>query len=177
LFCHDGKWEWVQRLWVVRASTSEVWPLVEQQRHREAVGHEFFTRSGRVCAQYSWRFHPGAREWVEMDVFVQPDGSDPQAFRYPSKASWHIQVAGDETLGVADSAFPTEDFADGYSYIALLRYENERVDVMPLCRHNSSFKTQSSHPHPVFSPDDRWVYFNSDQGGRCNVYRAPVLEK
>ena len=41
-------------------------------------------------------------------------------------------------------------------------------------RHGTSWTAQHSHPHPVFWPDDRWAMFNSDRGGRCNVYRVEV---
>jgi oligogalacturonide lyase len=175
LFCHEGPWQLVQRMWVLRASTGQVSPLVEQRRLLETSGHEFFTRSGRVVTQYGWRFHPKARTWVQFDVFVNPDGRSPEAFRYLWGSPNHVQVAGDETRGVGDGAFPTEGFAEGSSYISLIRYRDERAIVTPLCRHDSSWKTQHSHPHPVFSQDDRFVYFNTDRGGRSNVYRAPVV--
>jgi len=45
-----------------------------------------------------------------------------------------------------------------------------------VCRHDRSWQPQHSHPHPVFNSDDRWAYFNSDRGGRANIYRAPVIE-
>lgn len=174
VFCHEGSWHLVQRMWTLRASTGKVWPLVEQRRLLERSGHEFFTRSGRVVTQYSWRFHASAKDWVPLDVFVNPDGSAPQAFRYLHGRPSHVQVAGDEALGVGDCAFPSAGFADGRSYMGLIRYEDERAVMTALCRHDSSWLTQHSHPHPIFSPDDRWVYFNTDRGGRCNIYRAPV---
>ena len=47
-FCHEGPWHLVQRTWIVNASTSEVWPIVETKRHLERAGHEFFTQIGRA---------------------------------------------------------------------------------------------------------------------------------
>jgi len=49
------------------------------------------------------------------------------------------------------------------------------VRVRRLCRHDTSWRTQNSHPHPALSPDDRWVVFTSDRGGKCQVYMAQVL--
>jgi len=174
VFCHEGSWHLVQRMWTLRASTGEVWPLVEQRRWLERSGHEFFTRTGRVVTQYSWRFHAGAGDWVPLDVFINPDGSGPQSFRYLYGRPSHIQIAGDETLGVGDHALPREGFSEGRNFIGLIRYQDERATVTALCRHDTSWLTQHSHPHPVFSPDDRFVYFNSNRGGRCNIYRAPA---
>ena len=174
VFCHEGSWQLVQRMWGLRASTGEVWPLLEQRRWLERSGHEFFTRSGRVATQYSWRFHARSRDWVELDVLLQPDGGEPQSFRYLYGRPTHIQVARDETLAVGDGAFPREGFSEGRNFIGLIRYRDERAITTALCRHDTSWQTQHSHPHPVFSPDDRWVFFNSDRGGRANIYRAPV---
>jgi oligogalacturonide lyase len=174
VFCHEGSWHLVQRMWTLRASTGEVWPLVEQRRWLERSGHEFFTRTGRVVTQFSWRFHVEAKDWVPLDVFIDPDGGKPQSYRYLYGRPSHIQVAGDETLGAGDHAFPREAFGEGRNFIGLIRYQDERATMTALCRHDASWLTQHSHPHPVFSPDDRFVYFNSDRGGRCNVYRAPA---
>ncbi|MFP4383151.1 MAG: oligogalacturonate lyase family protein [Spirochaetia bacterium] len=44
----------------------------------------------------------------------------------------------------------------------------------PLCRHGSSWDSQDSHPHPIFSQDGRAVYFTSDWEGTCQVYRAAL---
>lgn len=178
VFCHEGPWHLVQRTWVLRASTGEVWPIILQRRACERAGHEFFTRSGRVVTEYAWRFHPNARDWINLDVFVWPDGRDHQAFRYlwdspgpvgHNQVSWH-----DETLGVGDAAFPEKDFPHGRDYIGLIRYQEELARPIPLCRHDCTRQAVLGHPFPVFSPDDRCVYFNSDRAGRCDVYRVPV---
>ncbi len=44
-----------------------------------------------------------------------------------------------------------------------------------LCESHSSFsRPQYSHPHPYFSPDSKWVIFNSDRTGVPQVYAATV---
>jgi len=44
-----------------------------------------------------------------------------------------------------------------------------------LCPSNSSFSSpQYTHPHPYFSPDCRWVIFNSDATGVPHVHAARV---
>lgn len=42
----------------------------------------------------------------------------------------------------------------------------------PLCEHHSSWQTQDVHPHPIFDPEGRNVYFNSDCEGTPAVYRV-----
>jgi len=46
-----------------------------------------------------------------------------------------------------------------------------------LCHSESSFgRPQYTHPHPFFSPDNRYVIFNSDRTGLGQIYLAEVPE-
>lgn len=175
VFCHEGPWHMVQRLWVVRADTYEVYSLLPQRRLLDRSGHEYFTRSGRVVTQWASRQSVRSTDWVHANILVWPDGTDAKTFRYQWGAPGHIQTNAAENLHVGDACRLGPELPDGQSFMCLIRHEGERAIVQPLCRHDTSWKTQHSHPHPVFSPDDRWVYFNSDRGGRTNVYRAPAV--
>jgi Tol biopolymer transport system component len=45
----------------------------------------------------------------------------------------------------------------------------------PLCSSGSSLsRPQYTHPHPYFSPDNRWVIYNSDRTGIPHVFAAKV---
>jgi len=45
----------------------------------------------------------------------------------------------------------------------------------PLCRHRSTWRTQDDHPHPVFGPDGRWIWFiGSAPDGRRAVFRVAI---
>jgi oligogalacturonide lyase len=124
VFCHEGHWHLVQRTWVVRADTSEVWPLVVQKPYLERAGHEFFTRQGHLVTQYGIRATSTA-EWQCSDVFVNPDGSGMRKFDYlPGPKPMHVQVNSTETFGVADSAYMVAGPPDGKRYMALVKYES-----------------------------------------------------
>lgn len=46
-----------------------------------------------------------------------------------------------------------------------------------LCQSESSFgRPQYTHPHPFFSPDNRYVLFNSDRAGLAQIYAVEVPE-
>ena len=177
LFCHEGPWHLVQRMWIVRVSTHEVWPLLRQKRFLERAGHEFFTNNGYVVAQYSRRSSPSSNDWVYYDVFINPVGEDMRRYRYPYLPPIHIKTNSKGDMAVGDRCYPTADFKKGDSYIGLIRYlEDGKVEQRPLCRHNTSWsRAQHSHPHPIFTPDDKWVIFSSNREGCCNVYMAPVV--
>ncbi|MGQ9730395.1 MAG: oligogalacturonate lyase family protein [Candidatus Zipacnadales bacterium] len=173
VFCHEGPWDLVQRLWVVRASTHEVWPLLPQRRHRDRSGHEYFTASGRLVTQWSTRETPTSTVTIGYNAIVEPSGENLQMFRYEGGHPTHVQTSPDESLWAGDTCHLPE-LAEGRSYMCLVRHEGECAVKQPLCRHDTSWLTQHSHPHPVFSPDGEWVYFNSDREGHSNVYRAPA---
>lgn len=171
-FCHEGHWHLVQRTWVVRASTSEVWSIVQTKPHLERAGHEFFTRSGRICTQYGRRKSP-AHEWECADLFVNPDGTNMIKYEYkPGTKPMHMQVDSTESYGVADGAFIVGGPKDGNNYISLVKYENGLAKQKILCTHKTSWTTQHSHPHPIWFPDDSMVLFTSDREGTCNIYIA-----
>ncbi|HWA25920.1 MAG TPA: oligogalacturonate lyase family protein [Lacunisphaera sp.] len=49
-----------------------------------------------------------------------------------------------------------------------------RIEWTPLCRHHSAWDCQDSHPHPVFGPGDRKIYFTSNLGGGRSVCRVAL---
>jgi oligogalacturonide lyase len=173
LYCHEGPWQLVQRMWVANVATDEVHPLVETQRLLERAGHEFFTRSGRVGAQYSYRYRPDMPWLHHADLYVNPDGSDQRRYYYPYHRPVHIHAHPEEHMAVGDTAQIREDDPDYARYIGLVRYDDERhrAVVGRLCRHDTSWR-KSSHPHPVYTPDGKRAIWGSDLAGRMNVYMA-----
>lgn len=171
LFCHDGPWHLVQRMWMSRVSTDEVSPLLIQQRNLEGVVHEFFTPGGRIGAQYSYRYKPDMPFFLFADVYMDYDGKNEERYYYPYLRPGHVSVNRSETLGVGDRAMLSADMKDSDRYISLISYEREthKAEASLLCAHDTSGK-KSAHVHPVFTPDGNHVIFSSDRDGQLNIY-------
>lgn len=171
LFCHDGPWHLVQRMWTVKVDTDEVQPLIRQRYNLEGIGHEFFTPGGRIGAQYQYRYRPDQPFFQFADLFVNYDGSDEKRYYYPYLRPGHVSVGCNEHLGVGDRAMISEDMKGSEKYLSLIRYHDEdhRAEVGMLCRHDASGK-KSAHVHPVFTPDGNHVIFSSDAEGALNIY-------
>lgn len=174
LFCHEGSWGHVtQRMWTVRvtetpAQAHKLYP----QLHDERVGHEYWTRNGEVGFQCTVE---SMGETLAFDCFCRADGTWLRQFRWPgNRRASHIQSNSDNSLVVGDGAFLGPEDNDGGNWIGLITHDEGWCRVRRLCRHDTSWKTQIGHPHPIFSPDDKWVLFTSDRGGKCNVYMAEV---
>ncbi len=177
LFCHETSWYLVQRMWISKVNTDEVYPLVRQRYNLDRIGHEFFMADGRVAAQFSIRHTPDVPFYQHGDLFVCTDGTQEQRFFYPYTRPEHFQMNHAIDMGVGDYAHIRAGQTDKKSYISLQKYHQETgsITVGLLCRHDSSWQDQKSHPHPFFSWDDQTVFFSSHTNGRCNVYMAPAL--
>jgi oligogalacturonide lyase len=173
LFCHEGPWKLVQRMWIAKVLTDEVYPLIETKKLLESVGHEFFTAGGRVGTQYSYRYRPDMDFFFHADIYVNVDGSDEQRFYYPYNRPVHVHAHPDGRVAVGDTAQIRSDDPDYRNYIGLIRYDEQRhrAVIGKLCQHGTSWR-KTSHPHPVFTPDGQTVIWGSDKGGRMNLYMA-----
>jgi len=173
LFCHEGGSYVEQRMWTVDFSEGrgrKAKPLF-REHFGEACCHEYFTREGEVGFQANVP-HDGRVEGY--NCFVRTDGTWLRQYLLPGPRPGHIQSNSDNTLIIGDRAHLSQEDPEGGAFMSLIRHENGRGVVARLCRHDTSWKTQISHPHPIFSPDDRWALYTSDAGGACNVYMADV---
>ena len=173
LFCHEGGSYVKQRMWTVDLTQTvarEAQPLFRQHLN-ESCCHEYFTRQGEVGFQCNVAREDGAEGY---NCFTRPDGTWLRQFLLPGARPGHIQSNSDNSLVVGDRGHLSRDDDEGGAYMALIRHLEGRGEITRLCRHDTSWKTQISHPHPIFSPDDRWALYTSDAGGACNVYMADV---
>jgi oligogalacturonide lyase len=165
-----------QRMWVARVDTREVYPLIKQQSLLEMTLHEFFTASGRIGTQYCYRHRKDVPYYLYAEVYVNPDGSDEKRYYYPYDCRpGHIKTNYAETMSVGDAAKIKKEMnhSESWQHIGLMKPRDDyRLTVGLLCHHGTSWKLQISHPHPFFTKDDRYVIYNSDAGGHCNVYMA-----
>ncbi len=178
VFCHEGPWVYVQRMWAVRSPSCRAVPLLVTRQGYEMAGHEYFTAQGRVMVQYAYVDPPYTGHRTAYNIELWPDGSDEQRYRLPGKCPPHMQTAPSGELHVADDCYTCDSRQppDPGAWIALLRHVEDRAELAPLCRHNTHWKTHNSHPHPVFVPDGRSVIYNADDGAGVAVYRAFVPE-
>jgi hypothetical protein len=91
----------------------------------------------------------------------------------------HFTVSnGDLLVSDGHYALPGEKESWGGEWITLFRpdWEKKTVELIPLCRHRSSWTCQEVHPHPVFNHAADAVIFTSDFEGRRAVYKVNVNE-
>lgn len=183
VFCHEGGSLAQHRLWVVDAGrTRKKQPrCLYREAPEEFMVHEYFLRDGTLGVQRSWyeigtSLHDTGPYPHNSILFLDMEGRKLAEYVLPGLRSGHVQSNSDNSLIVADSfhtGHPEQD-KDGRSCMALNIPDGSAARVEKLCRHDSSWRTQLSHPHPIFSPDDRNVVFSSDAGGTNSAFMVEV---
>ncbi|NOU94799.1 hypothetical protein GC093_16455 [Paenibacillus sp. LMG 31456] len=87
---------------------------------------------------------------------------------------------GHFTSGNNDHLLVTDGIIDSYSiHICNADWSKRELSWERLCQHNSSFLVQDVHPHPIFSHDERFILFTSDQHNsptQGHIYLIEVSE-
>lgn len=111
---------------------------------------------------------------------VTPDGSDITEIAFPEGWTRYGHFTTGETgVLVSDGYYRLDATDDAYRCPWLCRldvdWEKGVAEWTPLCRHDSSWDSQDSHPHPIFDHAGRHVYFTSDRDGARAVWRVEAF--
>ncbi len=172
LYCHEGPWEKVDRLWLMRAGASGPKNLRPRQGE-ERLGHEYWSgTSGEVCYVH----YPDATGRGATVRCLNVNSGEERTVSRCSRFGW--LSANDDNSAVVGAS---SSLAGPNIYILFARLRRE----ITICEHASSGKPYpvagtdqtdpwASAPEPVFSPDSQWIYFVSDREGLPAVYRVAV---
>ncbi len=176
MYCHEGPWNLVtQRIWILDFVERTVRPCFRQQEH-DSIGHEFWTQDGLIFFDNRGPGHDGTitshrTQAVVTEVAVKERTMAPfvgLADRYGNLVRRiampyycnHYHANPDNTLLVGD------DVDD----LVLIDISGDVAKLEVLCRHGTSWHTQSSHCHPTWSWDGSQILYASDTSGRVNLY-------
>ena len=177
-YCHEGPWNLVQqRIWILNLLTRSVTPCLRQDKD-DCVGHEFWTRDGLIFFDNRREGHDGTITENKTQAYAQApeDGSMPYVGFADSSGKIlrtidmpyycnHYHANNDNSLLVGDMA----------TDIVLIDISGEQARSRNLCRHDTSWRTQTSHCHPTFSWNGDKILFASDRGQKLNLYLVDAL--
>lgn len=176
-FCHEGPWNYVhQRIWILDIISRTVTPCFRQGED-DSVGHEFWTRDGKIFFDNRKKGHDGtitsdmkqavAQETVSDQTpyvgFADKYGNVIRTVSMPYYCN-HYHSNNSNTILVGDE---NED-------IVLIDIKDDEPKLKTLCSHKTSWRTQRTHCHPTFSWGDDKILFTSDRDGKCNLYTVNV---
>jgi oligogalacturonide lyase len=209
LYCHEGPWMEVDRIWTIRTDGSENTLIHTRTMEMEATGHEFWSADGktiyydlhlprgRVFYLASYNLKNKQRTWYHLEVaewslhynatadgtIFCGDGSDnPPAWWATPANKWIFlfrpgriddSAAGKAALNLDVTLFRPAGFEDSATTQSRLVHpgvlQTERL--VNLAKHDYKLE-----PNPIFSPDNKLIFFRSNLLGPTYVFAVEVAK-
>ena len=182
MFCHEGSWEKVDRIWFINPSKSTVdahGTVTDNARiayhrtePREIAGHEFWQPDGKsIWFQQAYRAHPERGGFLtSLDVAT---GKTTQYTIPNGFGGIHATFAPDGTFLVADGG--GSGATGPGKYISKLTFPTDGSHLFK-GEHVVTMQANdySIEPNPHVSPDNRWVIFTATLNGTPQAYAVEL---
>jgi len=178
LYCHEGTWHEVDRIWTIRTDGSEMTLRHRRTMDMEIAGHEFWSFDGKTI----WFDLQTPRSQVFWIAGVDITTGKETRYRVDRNAwSVHYNVSRDNTLFVGDGGDETQvAFADDGRWINLFAVQRDgtlrREKLVNMAKHNYVTGRGGVEPNGSVTPDKRWVIFTGNFDGARHVYAAKVAK-
>jgi oligogalacturonide lyase len=190
MFCHEGTWHEVDRIWTIHADGSGLTKIHTRTMNMEIAGHEFFSADGATI-WYDLQTPRGQDFWLAGYKVA----TGKRTWYHLERNEWsvHFNVSPDGTLFAGDGG-DSEMVARAPDGKWIYLFRPERVpDVAGVKTANSEnlidpgfFQAErlvnmSKHdyrlePNVTFSPDMKWVIFRSNMLGPIHVYAVEIAK-
>jgi oligogalacturonide lyase len=191
LYCHEGNWHVVDRLWLVRVDRPDTPKLLHiRTMNMEIAGHEWWSKDGKTV-WYDLQTPRGEDFWIAgYDVATAK-----RRWYHLDRNAWgvHFNSSPDGAFFSSDGGDPemAAHAPDG-KYIYLLR-PRAIPDVAGIHAANSADlitpgaldpeklvdlrnHDYRSEPNASFTPDGKWMVFRSNMWGPGHVYAVEVAK-
>lgn len=163
MFCHEGPWGRVDRIWVIRSDGTGLKCAHKREAPEEIAGHEFWSGDGKTI-------------WFDNPYPTRADGNlssvdlaTGKLQRYPLKPEWrsvHFSAAPDDSCLVGEGGTTNK-------YLMLFRVKGpgliEAEKLVDLQKHD-----YKQEPDMHFTPDGAWAAFHSGIQGQSQVYAVKI---
>jgi oligogalacturonide lyase len=186
MFCHEGPWHKVDRIWTIRTDGSHLTKIHSRTMAMEIFGHEFWSIDGATI-YYDLQTPRGEDFWLA--AYEVATGERTWYHLQRNEWSIHFNVSTDGKLFCGDGGDPGQvaKAPDG-EWIYLFHPElipNRGVEdkgmISPGVLRAEKLVNMSKHkytlePNVRFSPDAKWVMFRANMFGPTYVF-AVELDK
>lgn len=180
IYAHEGHWQYVDRLWSIRADGTQNRLLHQRTMEMETAGHEWWDADGKTV--WYQLHYPGAMKTSFLASYNEDTG-ERRWYRYDLDAvSIHHNSSPDGTLFCGDGD------SRGNAWIQLLRPKRVVDDhtvgtglikggtLQPERLVNMSKHNYALEPNPSFTPDQKLVIFASNMFGPTYVFGVEVAK-
>jgi oligogalacturonide lyase len=170
LFCHEGPWHKVDRIWTIRIDGSQLRKIHTRTMEMEIAGHEFFGPDGKVI-WYDLQTPKSEAFWLAGYELATGKMTK---FRI-EREHWsvHYNASPDGRIFAGDGGGPRSVAAPGNGqWIYLFTPDNGSLKVeklVDLSKHDYRLE-----PNVSFTPDGKWIVFRSNLHGASHVYAVEV---
>jgi oligogalacturonide lyase len=186
MFCHEGPWHKVDRLWTIRTDSGQITKIHTRTMAMEIWGHEFWSQDGQTI-WYDLQTPRGEVFWLAgYNVETRE-----RIWYHLERNEWsiHFNVTKDGALFAGDGGDPGQvAHAPDGQWIYLFRPElipnrgaEEKSFVRPGVLRPERLVNMSKHqyrlePNVSFTPDQRWVVFRSNMFGPTYIFAVEVAK-
>lgn len=170
MFCHEGPWHKVDRIWTIDINSKEVNLIHKRTMDMEIAGHEWFQQDGKkiwfdLQQPRSVKFYVAGvdlKTKVETKYELQRD-----------EWSIHFNISPDFKYFCGDGGNETQvaKAKDGM-WIYFFKPDGEKLVSEKLV--NMKHHNYHLEPNVHFSPDGKWIIFRANFEGIENVYAAKI---
>ncbi len=173
MFCHEGPWHKVDRVWTIRTDGSNKQLMHKRTMDMEIAGHEFFSADGKTT-WYDLQTPKGKEFWLAGVEIA----SGKQTRYKVAREHWsvHFNVAPSGKLFAGDGGGPSSVAAPGNGqWIYLFKPRNGALQAEKLV--NLTKHDYRLEPNVTFTPDMKWIIFRSNLHGTTHVYAVEVAKR
>ncbi|HEU4720643.1 MAG TPA: oligogalacturonate lyase family protein [Gemmatimonadaceae bacterium] len=178
LYCHEGTWHEVDRIWTIRTDGSGMTLRHKRSMDMEIAGHEFWSWDGRTI----WYDLQTPRSKVFWLAGVDVATGKRTQYRIDRDAwSVHYNVSRDDSLFMGDGGDETQvAFAPNGRWINLFTVQRDgtlkREKLVNMAKHNYVTGRGGVEPNGSITPDKRWVIFTGNFHGARHVYAVETAK-
>jgi oligogalacturonide lyase len=170
MFCHEGPWHKVDRIWTIKIDGSELKKIHTRTMEMEIAGHEFFSEDGK------WIYYDLQTPKYQVFWLARYEIKTGRMEKLSlTKREWsvHYNVSPDGKLMSGDGGGPNSVArGDNGQFIYLFRPKDGKLiseKLVNLEKHDYSLE-----PNGTFTPDGKWVVFRSNMLGPTHVYAVEI---
>jgi oligogalacturonide lyase len=185
MFCHEGPWHKVDRIWTIRTDGSQITKIHNRTMTSEIFGHEFWGADGKTI-WYDLQTPRGEDFWLAS--YKVDTGERTWYHLQRNEWSIHFNVTRDEKLFCGDGGDPGQvAHAPDGEWIYLFHPKPivfsgaTKAEITPGVLQAEKLVNMSKHkyhlePNVSFSPDSKWVIFRSNMFGPTYVFAVEVAK-
>jgi oligogalacturonide lyase len=180
MFCHEGPWEKVDRIWRYNIKTGETTLMHKRTMPMEIAGHEFFQADGNMI----WfdLQKPKGKTFFLAGSDIKT-GEEKYVYEMtPDEWSIHFAVLPEKNIFAGDGGDPSQVArAQNGMWIYLFRPEGNRFKSEKLVNmKNHVYRAAKAadwlEPNVHFTPDGKWIVFGGNFEGANNTYAVEIAK-